>query len=100
MGEAVVDYLAPVRERYNALREDEGAARGDPGGGAAKAREIAVDTMRDVRAAMGVGPVASPALIRPRRRVPSHAVRPSATIQRPLRLVDLELDLEVFAGPV
>jgi segregation and condensation protein A len=26
-------------------------------------------------------------------------MRPSSTIQRPLRLVDLELDLEVFAGP-
>ncbi len=30
VGEAVVDYLAPVRERYDVLREDEGAARGGP----------------------------------------------------------------------
>jgi tryptophanyl-tRNA synthetase len=58
VGEAVVDYLAPVRERYNALREDEGELEAILGGGAAKAREIAVGTMRDVRAAMGVGPVA------------------------------------------
>jgi tryptophanyl-tRNA synthetase len=58
VGEAVVDYLAPVRERYNALREDEGELEAILGGGAAKAHEIAVGTMRDVRAAMGVGPVA------------------------------------------
>jgi tryptophanyl-tRNA synthetase len=58
VGEAVVDYLAPVRERYNALREDEGELEAILGGGAAKAREIAVGTMRDVRLAMGVGPVA------------------------------------------
>jgi tryptophanyl-tRNA synthetase len=58
VGEAVVDYLAPARERYNALREDEGELEAILGGGAAKAREIAVDTMRDVRAVMGVGPVA------------------------------------------
>src|ERR1700733_13609685 len=36
---------------------------------------------------------------RPDRRVISHPMRTSASIQRPLRLVDLELDLEVFAGP-
>jgi tryptophanyl-tRNA synthetase len=58
VGEAVVDYLAPVRERYNALREDEAALEAILGRGAVKAREIAVDTMRDVRAVMGVGPVA------------------------------------------
>jgi tryptophanyl-tRNA synthetase len=55
VGEAVVEYLAPVRERYNALREDELEAILRLGAG--KAREIAVETMRDVRAAMGVGPV-------------------------------------------
>jgi len=59
VGEAVVDYLAPVRERYNALREDEDELEAILGLGADKAREIAVDTMRDVRAAMGVGPVAA-----------------------------------------
>jgi tryptophanyl-tRNA synthetase len=58
VGEAVVDYLAPVRERYNALREDERELEAILGVGAAKAREIAADTMLDVRAAMGVGPVA------------------------------------------
>jgi tryptophanyl-tRNA synthetase len=58
VGEAVVDYLAPVRERYNALREDQGELEAILGAGAAKAREIAAGTMRDVRTAMGVGPVA------------------------------------------
>ena len=31
VGEAVVEHLAPVRERYAALRADEARARGDPG---------------------------------------------------------------------
>jgi tryptophanyl-tRNA synthetase len=61
VGEAVVDYLAPVRERYKALREDEGELEAILGVGAAKAHEIAVGTMRDVRVAMGVGPVADTA---------------------------------------
>jgi tryptophanyl-tRNA synthetase len=58
VGEAVVEYLAPVRERYNALRADQGALEATLGLGASKAREIASGTMRGVRAAMGVGPVA------------------------------------------
>ena len=49
VGEAVVDYLAPVRERYNAVREDETALEAILGLGAGKAREIASQTMRDVR---------------------------------------------------
>ena len=57
VGEAVVDYLAPVRERYEALRGDEQGLEQTLRMGAEKARAIAGQTMRDVRAAMGVGPV-------------------------------------------
>ena len=57
MAEAVVGYLAPVRERYHALRADEAALEGILADGADKARAIAADTLLDVRQAMGVGPV-------------------------------------------
>jgi tryptophanyl-tRNA synthetase len=57
VGEGVVEYLAPVRERYGALRADEQGLEETLRLGAEKARAIAIDTMRDVRAAMGVGPV-------------------------------------------
>jgi tryptophanyl-tRNA synthetase len=59
VGEAVRDYLAPVREQYNALRADEGELESILRSGAEKARTIAVGTMHDVRLAMGVGPVNS-----------------------------------------
>jgi tryptophanyl-tRNA synthetase len=59
VAEAVVAYLAPVGERYAALREDEPALERTLAAGAEKARAIASDTMRDVRRAMGVGPVRS-----------------------------------------
>jgi tryptophanyl-tRNA synthetase len=59
VGEAVVDYLAPVRERYGALRADETGLEATLRTGAEKARAIAEQTMRDVRTAMGVGPVGS-----------------------------------------
>lgn len=55
--EAVIDLLTPVRERYAALRADEDALWATLEQGAAKARAIAQDTLIDVRAAMGVGPV-------------------------------------------
>jgi tryptophanyl-tRNA synthetase len=54
--EAVIDLLAPVRERYEALRADEDALEETLAAGADKARAIAQDTLRDVRSAMGVGP--------------------------------------------
>ena len=57
VGEAVADYLAPVRERYASLREDEGELETILAHGAGKARTIAAETMLDVRNAMGVGPV-------------------------------------------
>jgi tryptophanyl-tRNA synthetase len=52
---AVVEYLAPVRERYRQLRADEAALESVLGDGAARAHAIAADTLADVRARMGVG---------------------------------------------
>jgi tryptophanyl-tRNA synthetase len=57
VAEAVIDYLAPARERYNALRSDESALEAILSEGAEKARAIASDTLVDVRRLMGVGPV-------------------------------------------
>jgi tryptophanyl-tRNA synthetase len=57
VADAVVDYLAPVRERYGELRGDERRLDGIFAEGAEKARAIASGTLTDVRAVMGVGPV-------------------------------------------
>jgi tryptophanyl-tRNA synthetase len=57
VADAVVRYLAPVRERYNELRADEAGLERTLESGADKARAIAADTVAEVRAAMGVGPV-------------------------------------------
>jgi tryptophanyl-tRNA synthetase len=57
VADAVVDYLAPVRERYRELRADEESLERTLAEGAEKARAIASDTLRDVRRTMGVGPV-------------------------------------------
>jgi tryptophanyl-tRNA synthetase len=56
--EAVVEWLAPVRERYEELRGDEAALEEILAAGAEKARGMAQETLADVRAAMGVGPSA------------------------------------------
>jgi tryptophanyl-tRNA synthetase len=56
VGDAVVDLLAPVRERYGELRGDEAALEGTLQEGAERARAIASATLADVRRAMGVGP--------------------------------------------
>ncbi len=56
VAKAVVDYLAPVRERYSELRPDEAALEATLAAGAEKARAIASATVADVREAMGVGP--------------------------------------------
>jgi tryptophanyl-tRNA synthetase len=53
---AVVDSLAPVRERYGELRSDEPALQAALAEGAERARAIASDTLADVRDVMGVGP--------------------------------------------
>jgi tryptophanyl-tRNA synthetase len=56
VAEAVVDWLAPVRERYAELRGDEEELERILEAGAERARAIARDTLADVRAVMGVGP--------------------------------------------
>jgi tryptophanyl-tRNA synthetase len=56
VADAVVEYLAPVRERYAELRTDEGAIEATLAAGAEKARAIASDTLADVREVMGIGP--------------------------------------------
>jgi tryptophanyl-tRNA synthetase len=61
VGEEVAAWLAPVRERYLELREDTAAIEEFLAAGAAKAREISSAVVADVREAMGVGPVRTPA---------------------------------------
>jgi tryptophanyl-tRNA synthetase len=56
VAQAVVDFLAPVRERYEELRPDQAALEAALTAGAEKAREIASGTLAEVRAAIGVGP--------------------------------------------
>ena len=55
VAEAVVACLAPVRERYAELREDEPGLEATLAIGAQKARAIASQTLGYVREAMGVG---------------------------------------------
>jgi tryptophanyl-tRNA synthetase len=57
VGDAVADWLAPVRDRYAVLRGDDAALEAILAAGAEKARAIASVTLADVRGAMGVGPV-------------------------------------------
>jgi tryptophanyl-tRNA synthetase len=57
VADAVIDYLAPVRKRYQELRGDEAELERILAAGADKARALAGDTLADVREAMGVGPV-------------------------------------------
>ncbi|HEX5980963.1 MAG TPA: tryptophan--tRNA ligase [Thermoleophilaceae bacterium] len=56
VGEALVDLLAPVRERYRELRADEESLERTLAMGAERARSIARDTMAEVRPLMGIGP--------------------------------------------
>ena len=57
VADAVVEYLAPVRGRYQELRPDEAGLERVLAAGAEKARAIASETLADVREVMGVGPV-------------------------------------------
>jgi tryptophanyl-tRNA synthetase len=57
VAEAVIDYLAPVRERYEELRGDEPGLERLLASGAARARVLAAPVLADVKEAMGVGPV-------------------------------------------
>jgi len=56
VAEEVVDYLAPVRERYLELRPDEKQLHAILHAGAEKAHAIAHDTVAIARDRMGVGP--------------------------------------------
>jgi|tagenome__1003787_1003787.scaffolds.fasta_scaffold20987195_7 tryptophanyl-tRNA synthetase len=56
VAEAVVDFLAPVRERYDELRADPSELERVLADGADKARAIASEVVADVRDRMGVGP--------------------------------------------
>jgi tryptophanyl-tRNA synthetase len=56
VGEAVIELLAPVRERYRALRPDEAALERTLAEGAGRARELASETIGEVRRVMGIGP--------------------------------------------
>jgi tryptophanyl-tRNA synthetase len=57
VADAVADYVRPIRDRYNELRPEESRIEAILEGGACRARAIAEDTMEDVRAKMGIGPV-------------------------------------------
>ncbi|HEX9968458.1 MAG TPA: tryptophan--tRNA ligase [Solirubrobacterales bacterium] len=58
VGEAVVEFLAPVRERYAELRPDEAALEAALVAGAEKARALAAPTVAAVRDRMGIGAAA------------------------------------------
>jgi len=55
VGEAVAEYLRPVRELYAAVRADEAELERVLAEGADRARAIASETLAEVRAAMGIG---------------------------------------------
>jgi len=55
VAQAVVEYLSPVRERYEELRADDTALEAILEDGAGRARAIASQTLADVREHMGVG---------------------------------------------
>ena len=56
VADAVVEYLRPVRARYDELRPDETGIEQTLAAGAERARAMAAETLHDVRRAMGVGP--------------------------------------------
>jgi tryptophanyl-tRNA synthetase len=56
VAEAVVDYLRPIRERYEEIRPDEAGIEATLAEGRERAHELAAETLRHVRKAMGVGP--------------------------------------------
>jgi len=58
VADAIIQYLAPVRERYERIRPDEDGLETTLAEGAEKARAVASKTLERVRQAMGVGPPA------------------------------------------
>ena len=57
---AVIEMLAPLRERYVELRSDQAALEETLAAGAEKARAIAAPTLAEIRERMSVGPPAYP----------------------------------------
>ena len=55
VAEAVVEMLAPVRERYAEIRPDQDRLEAILAQGADKARAMASETLADVRDVMGFG---------------------------------------------
>ncbi len=60
VAEGVIEYLAPVRERYAELRDDEAELEAIMLVGAEKAHAIASEVVADVREVMGFGAVRQP----------------------------------------
>ena len=56
VGDAVVELLTPIRERYSELRRDPAGLERTLAEGAERAREIASATIAEVRRVMGIGP--------------------------------------------
>jgi tryptophanyl-tRNA synthetase len=56
VGEAVIEMVAPVQDRYGRLRIDEAGLRDALAAGAEKARSIASETLELVRERMGIRP--------------------------------------------
>ena len=56
VGEAVVELLSPIRDRYDAIRADEAALEATLRAGADKARAIAEETVHRARSRMGLRP--------------------------------------------
>jgi tryptophanyl-tRNA synthetase len=61
VGEEVAAWLTPTRERFNEIKEDTTEIERFLQVGAEKARAITAPVLADVREAMGVGPVRTPA---------------------------------------
>jgi len=61
VGEEVAAWLTPTRERYNEIKDDTASIEAFLEVGAEKAHAIASGVVADVREAMGVGPVRTPA---------------------------------------
>ena len=60
VAEAVVELLAPIRDAYPAIREDEAGLEQILAEGASRAEGMASETLAEVREAMGVGAPAGP----------------------------------------
>ena len=56
VADEVVEYLRPIRERYDEIRPDEAGLQATLAEGAEKAHAMASETLRDVRHRMAVGP--------------------------------------------